>query len=255
MVNGLFIDGGNLPALQDTYSRFTGLAWTFDEAAYEQKRWIVTHLFSHPELRSPEWETWLRNAAASPPWTTNVYDYYDQLRRNVIGVMAYWKMPEALSPLLEHFDAFGPDRACELLVALGDPSALPVLEAKRAKAKRAAERASIDRAIAKLGGPPPAPVAARANAIEPAPSGRAACRGCKEKIAKGELRFGEAVKNVFAADGEPTMRWYHLRCAAQKKPGPLAAALEAHVGEVPERETLLRAAAEGLTRGKGKKKG
>src|SRR5206468_5474910 len=45
MLNGVFIDDANLAALQDTYSRFTGLTWTFDEAAYEQKRWIITHLF------------------------------------------------------------------------------------------------------------------------------------------------------------------------------------------------------------------
>ncbi len=45
VLNGVFIDGGNFERLQDTYSRFTGLSWTFDEAAYEQKRWIVRHLF------------------------------------------------------------------------------------------------------------------------------------------------------------------------------------------------------------------
>ena len=45
MVNGIFIDGANLPALQATYSRFTGLNWTFEDAAYEQKRWIIRHLF------------------------------------------------------------------------------------------------------------------------------------------------------------------------------------------------------------------
>jgi (1->4)-alpha-D-glucan 1-alpha-D-glucosylmutase len=45
MVNGVFIDGASLEALQATYSRFTGLNWTFEDAAYEQKRWIIRHLF------------------------------------------------------------------------------------------------------------------------------------------------------------------------------------------------------------------
>ena len=34
-----------MPAVQETYEAFTGLKWTFDEAAYEQKRWILRHLF------------------------------------------------------------------------------------------------------------------------------------------------------------------------------------------------------------------
>ncbi len=45
ILNGVFIDGASLEPLQDAYSRFTGLNWTFEEAAYEQKRWIIRHLF------------------------------------------------------------------------------------------------------------------------------------------------------------------------------------------------------------------
>ena len=45
IVNGAFIDGANLDRLQDVYARFTGLTWTMEEAAYEQKRWIIRHLF------------------------------------------------------------------------------------------------------------------------------------------------------------------------------------------------------------------
>jgi (1->4)-alpha-D-glucan 1-alpha-D-glucosylmutase len=45
MVDGLFIDSANLPALANTYARFTGLNWSFQDAAYEQKRWIINHLF------------------------------------------------------------------------------------------------------------------------------------------------------------------------------------------------------------------
>lgn len=43
--NGVLIDGANLDRLQDTYARFTGLNWTVEDAAYQQKRWIIRHLF------------------------------------------------------------------------------------------------------------------------------------------------------------------------------------------------------------------
>ena len=52
--------------------------------------------------------------------------------------------------------------------------------------------------------------------IETASSGRAKCRGCGEKIAAGELRFGERLPNPFA-EGETT-HWFHLECAAFKRP-------------------------------------
>lgn len=54
--------------------------------------------------------------------------------------------------------------------------------------------------------------------IELAPSGRAKCRGCGAKIAKGELRFGEKEPNAFG-EGEMTL-WFHLPCAAYKRPEP-----------------------------------
>lgn len=54
--------------------------------------------------------------------------------------------------------------------------------------------------------------------IEYATSGRAKCRGCDGKIAKGELRFGERQPNAFG-DGEMTL-WFHVPCAAYKRPEP-----------------------------------
>ncbi|HZD53071.1 MAG TPA: hypothetical protein VE175_08490 [Woeseiaceae bacterium] len=54
--------------------------------------------------------------------------------------------------------------------------------------------------------------------IEHAASGRARCRGCGEKIAKDELRFGEREPNAFG-EGEMTI-WFHLPCAAYKRPEP-----------------------------------
>ena len=60
--------------------------------------------------------------------------------------------------------------------------------------------------------------------IEPAGSGRAACRGCGAKIAKGELRFGERIPNPYADDTEMTL-WFHLDCGAFKRPETFLEAL------------------------------
>ncbi|NOT29188.1 MAG: hypothetical protein HOP15_01930 [Planctomycetes bacterium] len=60
--------------------------------------------------------------------------------------------------------------------------------------------------------------------FEPAPTGRAKCRGCGRPIRLGELRFGECIPNPFA-EGETTL-WFHPTCAAFKRPEPLLAALE-----------------------------
>jgi hypothetical protein len=74
--------------------------------------------------------------------------------------------------------------------------------------------------------------------LEPASSGRAKCRGCKQAIAKGELRFGEALPNPFG-EGEVT-HWFHPACAAYKRPEPLLEALRE--SDTPDREALERIA-------------
>jgi len=74
--------------------------------------------------------------------------------------------------------------------------------------------------------------------IEVAKTGRAGCRACKTPIPKGELRFGEEVPNAFSASGEMSYQWYHVPCAALKKPRQLKAALEGFTGEVPDRANL-----------------
>ena len=76
-----------------------------------------------------------------------------------------------------------------------------------------------------------------AHIIEAAKSGRAACRTCKQPIAKGELRLGEEVQNQFAG-GETTHVWHHLACAAKKRPAELLAALGATTVDVPSRAEL-----------------
>ena len=64
--------------------------------------------------------------------------------------------------------------------------------------------------------------------IEAASSSRAKCRGCDQKIAKDDLRFGERQPNAFG-DGEMTL-WFHLRCAAYKRPEAFLEGLAAHPG-------------------------
>ena len=79
--------------------------------------------------------------------------------------------------------------------------------------------------------------------LELASSGRAKCRGCKQPLAKGELRFGEALPNPFG-EGEVT-HWFHPMCAAYKRPEALLSAL----GEAPDtadRESLERIAGASL---------
>jgi hypothetical protein len=62
--------------------------------------------------------------------------------------------------------------------------------------------------------------------IEAASSGRAKCRGCDQKISKDELRFGERQPNAFG-EGEMTL-WFHLKCAAYKRPEALLEGIAAN---------------------------
>lgn len=80
--------------------------------------------------------------------------------------------------------------------------------------------------------------------FEPAPSGRAKCRACQQKIAKGEMRFGEKVDNPFG-DGEAT-HYYHLVCAADRRPEQVKETLETSDVELPDREALARSAEFGI---------
>jgi hypothetical protein len=59
--------------------------------------------------------------------------------------------------------------------------------------------------------------------IEVASSGRARCRACRRAIGKGEERFAEAAPNP-VAEGE-TQHYYHVGCAAERRPKPFAALL------------------------------
>ena len=89
-----------------------------------------------------------------------------------------------------------------------------------------------------------------ANVIEEAKSGRASCRTCKKAIAKGELRFGEEAPNAFG--DQPSMRWHHMTCAAEKLPAELKATLDQFTGTVPNRAELDKAMEEAIKGGKAK---
>ena len=64
--------------------------------------------------------------------------------------------------------------------------------------------------------------------IEAAPTARASCRGCKETIPKGALRFGEEFANPYSEDGGQSFRYWHLGCAATKLANELAPVLAAY---------------------------
>jgi hypothetical protein len=74
--------------------------------------------------------------------------------------------------------------------------------------------------------------------IEPAPTGRASCRGCKETIAKGALRFAEETPNPYSEDGGTSFRYWHLPCAATKLANELRAVLGAYDGPVEDRASI-----------------
>src|SRR5688572_27883954 len=72
--------------------------------------------------------------------------------------------------------------------------------------------------------------------FEIAPSGRSKCRGCAQTIARGVLRFGERLPNLFG-EGEMSL-WFHPLCAAYKRPQSLLDGLASTTEAVPEREKL-----------------
>ena len=79
-----------------------------------------------------------------------------------------------------------------------------------------------------------------AHVFEHAASGRAKCRGCRQPIAKGVLRFGENLPNPFG-EGEVT-HWFHPACAAYKRPDAFLEGIAVAAVEVPDREALERKA-------------
>ena len=83
--------------------------------------------------------------------------------------------------------------------------------------------------------------------LEVAPTGRAKCRGCTAAIAKGELRFGERLPNPFADDGGEMTHWFHLWCAAYRRPEPFLETIGATDVAVQERDAMVHEAELGVT--------
>ena len=79
--------------------------------------------------------------------------------------------------------------------------------------------------------------------IEVAKTGRARCRSCRQAIEKGALRFGEEQPSAFAEGMQ--MAWYHLPCAAGKRPAQVREALSRFEGEVPGRDEIEKLLAGG----------
>ena len=83
--------------------------------------------------------------------------------------------------------------------------------------------------------------------IEPSPSGRAGCRGCGMKIPKDELRCGERLPNPYAElEGGEMTHWFHLTCAAYRRPEALLEALADATG-IPDVDHLKAQAQLGVT--------
>jgi hypothetical protein len=86
--------------------------------------------------------------------------------------------------------------------------------------------------------------------LERAPTGRAKCRACGAPIAAGDWRLGERLPNPYTEDeGAEMTHWFHLTCAAFKRPEPFVAALESAdpPPAIDGRETLEHEARLGLT--------
>src|SRR6187401_3812779 len=70
--------------------------------------------------------------------------------------------------------------------------------------------------------------------IERASSGRAKCRAYGGKITSGELRFGERLPNPFSEEGGEMTHWFHLWCAAYRRPEPLLLTVNATDAVLPD---------------------
>jgi ribosomal protein L37AE/L43A len=82
--------------------------------------------------------------------------------------------------------------------------------------------------------------------FERAPTGRAKCRGCEQRIAAGSFRFGERLPNPFSDNESEMTHWFHPICAAFKRPEPFLEALAATDEPLDDRDVLEREARLGV---------
>jgi hypothetical protein len=85
-----------------------------------------------------------------------------------------------------------------------------------------------------------------AHLLEKAPTGRAKCRGCEKLIAKGEWRFGERLPNPFDDKGGDMTHWFHVPCAAYRRPGPFLELIATTTEPIDDREALAHEAQLGV---------
>jgi hypothetical protein len=83
--------------------------------------------------------------------------------------------------------------------------------------------------------------------LESSPNGRATCRACGAKIAKGDRRFGERLPNPFDENGGEMTHWFHAVCAVYARPEAILDLLTAG-GEIEDCERLAREARLGIDR-------
>ena len=83
--------------------------------------------------------------------------------------------------------------------------------------------------------------------IEPAPSGRASCRGCGGKIPNASLRFGERLPNPYGDEGGEMTHWFHLPCAAYRRPEAFLETLAATAATIADVDQLTQQAQLGVT--------
>lgn len=202
---------------------------------WEAIRWIASDLPTFPEGLATPWTDWLSETYSNIPKD----EAYSEIYGAVLVAMATARLPETGRAVEERYAKLGPDSACQILECLGDPSRVSFLENKAQRARSKAERSRLAQAIKRLTGLSAEHLAqAPTHQVELAPSGRASCRVCKDKIGKGELRFAEAYQNQFSGPGDTNYRYYHLRCAAQDRPRIFVTALAAFPGTVPDRAAL-----------------
>ncbi len=82
--------------------------------------------------------------------------------------------------------------------------------------------------------------------LERATSGRAKCRGCGGKIEANELRFGERLPNPFADEGTEMTHWFHIPCAAFRRPEAFLETVAGTTEAIEDRERLEREAGLGI---------
>jgi hypothetical protein len=89
--------------------------------------------------------------------------------------------------------------------------------------------------------------------LEPARSGRSSCKGCRRKIAMGDVRLGVLIEGPFGSG----YLWYHLHCAARSRFEQLEAAYKERCFpeglELPDLEELSRIHAQSAERKEAKK--